>query len=808
MCDGKVGALYLKIISIILFLFGLSMAVGGVYLAYLGGSWYYLLAGIALVVISIQLFKKNPQSFKLFILLYILTVIWTSWEAGLRFWAWVPRLGVLTVLMLLVALCVPVVNSKARKSLYVGWSLVSILIFAIAMGIAFVPHNVTPVTEAVPQTPLVPADKSLTTAGDMKDGDWGVYGRDSNATRFSPLTQINPSNVDQLKKAWVYRTGALTPEGTVNVRGAETTPLKVGNAVYLCSATNDMMRLDPATGKEVWRYHSGIEWKNVRFAATCRGVDYYVSKTIPENQSCHTRIIESTINDGRWRLIAVDAETGQLCKDFGQNGQADLLEGMGRAVAGMVAEASPPPIINGVIVTNQEVLDGQRRDAPSGVIRGYSAENGQLLWAWDVKRPDRTGLPPKGETYSRGTPNSWAVMTGDDKLGLVYVPTGNAAVDYYSALRSPEENAVSSAVVALDVNTGKPRWVFQTVHKDVWDYDIGSQATLFDMPDGQGNTIPALIIPTKRGQLFVLDRRTGKPLSKVEEKPAPTYNEIKDDVRTATQPWSVDMPRMGFPDLTEKKMWGLTPLDQLYCRIKFRQARYDGEFTNPTLRQPWIEYPGNNGGIDWGSLSYNPQTGILISNWNSVPMYNQLLSRKEGDALGLKAFDDPTWKPGGGGAEGPGAQVGAPYAISVKAFDNGFTGVLCNEPPYGMITAINMHTKKVLWQKPLGTARANGPFGLPTGMPFEFGVPSNGGSISTASGLTFIAAATDNLIRAIDVNTGKTVWSDVLPAGGQATPMTYEYNGKQYLIIMAGGHHFMGTPQGDYVVAYALPDAK
>nr|WP_323808478.1 PQQ-binding-like beta-propeller repeat protein [Lysobacter enzymogenes] len=366
---------------------------------------------------------------------------------------------------------------------------------------------------------------------------------------------------------------------------------------------------------------------------------------------------------------------------------------------------------------------------------------------------------------------------------------------------------MSSAVVALDAATGEQRWVFQTVHKDVWDYDIGSQSTLMDYPGQDGRPVPAIIVPTKRGQTFVLDRRDGTPLTPVEERPAP-QGVLPGDPRTPTQPWSVGMPRLGFPDLTEQQMWGMTPLDQLYCRIQFRKARYEGEFTAPSMTRPWIQYPGYNGGSDWGSVAFDPRTGILVANWNNTPMYNQLLSREQADARGLKPIDDPEYKPGGGGAEGPGAMAQTPYGVDVHPFMVKFTNVLCNEPPYGMITAIDMHTRKVLWQRPLGTARANGPFGLPTYMPIEVGTPNNGGPIVTAGGLVFVAAATDNLIRAIDMKTGKVVWSDVLPAGGQATPMTYEANGRQYLVMMAGGHHFMQTPVGDYVVAYALPAAK
>ncbi|WP_215745364.1 MULTISPECIES: pyrroloquinoline quinone-dependent dehydrogenase [Gluconobacter] len=637
-------------------------------------------------------------------------------------------------------------------------------------------------------------------------GDWAAYGHDDSQMRYSPLSEITPQNADQLKVAFVYHTGSYPRPGQTNKWAAETTPIKVGDGLYMCSAQNDIMKLDPATGKEIWRHNINEKYEAIPYTAACKGVTYFTSSQVPEGQPCHNRILEGTLD---MRLIAVDAATGNLCEGFGNGGQVNLMQGLGESVPGFVSMTTPPPVVNGVVVVNHEVLDGQRRWAPSGVIRGYDAESGKFLWAWDVNRPDDHSQPTGNNHYSRGTPNSWAAMTGDNALGLVYVPTGNSASDYYSALRSPEENKVSSAVVALDVKTGSPRWVFQTVHKDVWDYDIGSQATLMDMPGQDGQPVPALIMPTKRGQTFVLDRRDGKPILPVEERPAPSPGVIPGDPRSPTQPWSTGFPALRVPDLKEKDMWGMSPIDQLFCRIKFRRANYTGEFTPPSVDKPWIEYPGYNGGSDWGSVSYDPQSGILIANWNITPMYDQLVTRKKADELGLMPIDDPNYKPGGGGAEGNGAMDGTPYGIVVTPFWDQYTGMMCNRPPYGMITAIDMkHGQKVLWQHPLGTARANGPWGLPTGLPWEIGTPNNGGSVVTAGGVVFIAAATDNQIRAIDEHTGKVVWSAVLPGGGQANPMTYEANGHQYVAIMAGGHHFMMTPVSDQLVVYALPDHK
>lgn len=783
----------LRLLAVSLVLLGFAFVAGGSWLIWLGGSAYYLTAGAGIAVSGVQLFRLRKSGAWLYATVFSGTVMWTAWESGLDYWGWVPRLGLMTFISFLLALLLPILKVRKKTAFTLAGTMAAI--FVVAFVLAFVPYNVTSADGPFPDKPLVAAKPSV---APQPDGDWSVYGRDNDATRYSPLDEITPRNVSQLQREWVYRTGDLPPAGQRNKWAAETTPLKVGDAVYLCSATNDLIRLDAATGREVWRYKSQVKYENVPYTAACRGVVYYKSQTTSASLPCSQRIIEATLDE---RLIAVDADTGKACETFGTHGQVDLMVGMGRSVPGFVAEPSPPTVVNGVIVTNQEVLDGQRRWAPSGVIRGYSAETGKFVWAWDVKRPHDHAEPSPGKSYSRGTPNSWTIMVGDDKLGLVYVPTGNSAVDYYSALRSPEENAISSAIVALDARTGESRWVFQTVHKDVWDYDIASQPTLIDFPDKDGAPIPAMIVPTKRGQTFVLDRRDGAPLSPVEERPAPA-SVLAEDPLAPTQPWSVGMPRLGFGNLSERQMWGLTPLDQLYCRIKFRRARYEGEFTAPSLTRPWIQYPGNNGGSEWGSMAYDPTTGVLIANWNNTPMYNQLLTRSQADTRGLKSIDDSAFDPDGGGS---GAQAETPYGVSVGPFVMRYTNLLCSEPPYGMTTAIDMHTRQVLWQRPLGTARANGPFGLSTGLPIDLGTPNNGGPIITAGGLVFVAAATDNLIRAIDVKTGKVVWSDVLPTGGQATPMTYEINSRQFVVIVAAGHHFMQTPPGDYVIAYALP---
>ncbi|HUD43461.1 MAG TPA: membrane-bound PQQ-dependent dehydrogenase, glucose/quinate/shikimate family [Dokdonella sp.] len=794
--------LWSRMVAWVIALSGLVLALGGGYLLTLGGSGFPATIGLLMLASGVLLLRGRRAGALAYLAVFVLSLIMTLIESGDRFWGWVPRMGYVTVLAFFVALMLPLLFGEAKRGL--GWMLAAgCLLFAGGAFVgAFVPHD----SELLADAPAAPLLAGGTAAGRaaQQDNEWKAYGRDHDATRYSPLRQITTRNVGQLEVAWTYRTGDLPPPGKPNKWAAETTPIMVGGGLYLCTATNNLIKLDPTTGRELWRFDAGTRYESIPYTAACRGVTHYVSTSSAPGDACHERIVEATLD---MRIIAVDAGTGRLCQGFGNGGQVDLTQGMGDWVPGQIAVTSPPPIVNGTVVVNHQVLDNQRRWAPSGVIRGYDAETGAFKWAWDVNHPGGIWreIPGPGQQYSRGTPNSWGTMTGDDSLNMVYVPTGNSAADYYSKTRTAAENRVASSIVALDATTGEEQWVFQTVHLDAWDYDIGSQPTLFEYPGADGAAIPAMFIPTKRGQTFVVDRRTGKPLLPVEERPAPA-GDVPENPRAPTQPWSTGMPRLGFPELKEASMWGMTPFDQLYCRIKFRQAHYVGEFTPPMAPpQPWIVYPGYNGGSDWGGVAYDPNRGILVANWNATPMYERLLTRAEADARKLYAIDNPKHQPGKGGAEGPGAMEDTPYAVDVAPFIVPGLDTLCNEPPYGMITAIDMHTRKPIWQRPLGTARANGPFGIPTYMPINVGTPNNGGAALTAGDLVFVAAATDNLIRALDIGTGQELWSDVLPAGGQASPMTYAVDGKQFVVQMAGGHHFMMTPPGDYVVAYSLP---
>lgn len=797
----------LWIFGAVLALFGVAMTAGGVWLVFLGGSWYYLLAGIGMLIAGIELMRGRMAGAWWYAAVFVGTFLWTAWEAGFDYWRWIPRFGLIVVFAFILALLLP--NLQRGPSTTVARTLAGLfaLIFIAVFAMAFLPHGVTRAdwSESSPASERAEhpsgGDALGQPADAPADGDWAAYGRSNAAMRFSPLAQINPGNVDQLERAWVYRTGDL-PE---NRWGAETTPIKVDDTVYLCSARNIMIALDSASGEERWRYDPVIDDNSIPYTAACRGVTYYEvpagSGPAGSGGACSTRIFEGTL-DGR--LIAVSATTGEPCAGFGTDGQVDIKRGMGRTLPGMVSITSPPVVVRGVLVTGHQVLDGQRLDAPSGVIQGFDAVTGELRWAWDLGKPELDGRPPEGETYMRGTPNMWTIASSDEALGLVYLPMGNSAVDYWSSSRTERENEFSTSLVALDVTTGEPAWHFQTVHVDVWDYDLGSTASLVDFPTENG-VVPAIILPSKQGDVYVLDRRTGEPITGVEERPVPQGG-VEPEERTATQPYSL-YHTLQQPPLTARDMWGMSPLDQLFCRIQFQQAVYAGMYTPPVSDTHYVQYSGYNGGSDWGGIAIDPRRGVIVANYNDMPNHNRLVTREEAEKAGYAPRNE-LGKGQPGGAEGAGdPQAGAPYAIDVNAgWRVPVTKLLCKEPPYGGIRVIDLASGRTIWDRPFGLARANGPFGIPSMLPILIGTPNNGGSAVTASGLIFIAAATDNLVRAIDLETGETLWKDVLPAGGQAGPMVYEADGRQYLVIMAGGHHFMETPIGDYVIAYALPE--
>jgi quinoprotein glucose dehydrogenase/quinate dehydrogenase (quinone) len=565
--------------------------------------------------------------------------------------------------------------------------------------------------------------------------------------------------------------------------------------MFLCTAHNVLFSLDATTGQEKWRFDPQTETTNAMHMV-CRGVSYAAGDG--SGAACDGRILMATLDN---RLIALDAKTGKVCPDFGVGGTVDLTVGMGVNVAGYFYTTSPPVIIGHTAVLGAFHMDNQSNDEPPGVVRAFDTRSGKLLWAWEILEPtSRQALQP-GDLYARNTANAWTVFSADAENGLVFVPTGGPPPDYYGGSRTKAQDRYNNSVVALDVATGSVRWSFQISHHDVWDMDIASQPVVTDLDTPQGRK-QALIVPTKRGEIFTLDRLTGNPLYPVEERQVPQTH-VPGEHLSPTQPYTVGVPSFSPPHLREADMWGATIFDQMLCRIEFKKRRYEGQFTAPSLAGS-IGYPDIFGVFNWGSVAVDPERQIMFVNPTWLPYLTRLYTRAEADANGIVPFGTKsthTANPMGLHAAGyvyP--QAGTPYASAAGPFLSEL-GFPCHRPPWGEVAAVDLKTEKILWQRPFGTTRDAAPFGLS----LPLGVFSLGGAVVTRGGVAFIGAAIDNYIRAFNMRTGAELWKSRLPAGGQATPMSYVgADGRQYVVIVAGGHASMKTTQGDFVMGYAL----
>jgi quinoprotein glucose dehydrogenase len=634
-------------------------------------------------------------------------------------------------------------------------------------------------------------------------GTWGSWGGGPGGMRYSPVTQVTPDNVKDLKVAWTYRIGepslvpahptqaaevprmlakGLTPE-VHRMPALEATPILADGRLYLCSSSNRVVALDPQNGHELWSFDPKLDTTGA-VLLLCRGVSYYRDASAPQGSACASRIFTGTQDA---RLIALDARDGKPCADFGAGGTVDLKAGLGKTLPGDYGVTAPPAIIGDRVVVGGRLTEDMRTDMPAGVVRAFDAHSGALLWAWNSVAPQSAGAAADG-TYRRSTANTWSVFSVDPQRNLVFIPTGNAQVGLYGTTRDTDgRDYYASSVVALDAASGVVRWHFQTVHHDVWDYDVPSQPVLFDFPGPQG-PIPALAQPTKQGYLFILNRETGEPLIPVQERPAPQAGAVPGEHLAATQPVPAnDTYVLQRPPLTEADMWGFTPYDRGKCRELFRRYRYEGAFSPPSL-QGTITYPDNLGVMNWGSAAIDPARNLLIINTSHVATIAQLVPREEAE----QSFAKGEWLL---------AQQGTPYAARWKAMLSPW-GAPCNQPPWGELVAIDLKNGKRLWQVPLGTTRDLAPWPLW----LKLGTPNIGGPLVTAAGLTFIGATTDDFLRAFDNRTGEELWKGRLPAGPQATPMTYRLapGAKQFIVIAAGGHKYMRTKLGDYLVAFSL----
>ncbi|KNY17609.1 glucose dehydrogenase [Shinella sp. SUS2] len=764
---------------------GLVLTGGGGWLLSLGGSPYYLVTGLAFLVTAVLLLRRSGAALWLYALVILGSLGWAIWEVGFDWWQLGPRGGVIVLLglwLMLPAIRRPLGFASPTGTPYPASALplaVAVLVSVGVAGFAMTqdPHDVA---GSLP-TDVVNATPAL--GGNVPSGEWHQYGRTQYGQRYSPLDQINTENVGTLKVAWQYQTGDVKLPDDVGETTYQVTPLKIGDTLYMCTPHNWAIALDAASGKEKWKYDSNSGMNPDRQHQTCRGVTYYADPAVAAGTTCATRVYLPTSDA---RLIALDAATGDVCTSFAENGVLQLEQGMPYNPAGYYYSTSPPVITDGKIIIGGAVNDNYSTQSQSGVIRAFDVNTGALVWNWDSGNPDVTTPLPEGKVYTVNSPNSWSVFSYDDALGLVYIPLGNRVPDQLGMGRSEHVEKYASSIVALDIKTGAVRWVRQTVHHDLWDMDVPAQPALIDITR-DGATIPALVGPTKQGDIYVLDRRTGEPIIEVKEVPAPT-GAIPEDFTAPTQPVSglTFMP----PPLRERDMWGISMFDQLACRIDFLSMKYEGRYTTPSL-EGTIVYPGNFGTFNWGSVAVDPERQVMFG----MPTYLAFTSR-----LVPRDQIPPKGQGEKGSEQGLNRNEGAPYGVFMGPF-LGPLGIPCQAPPWGYVAGANLATGEIAWKHKNGTVMDMTPLPLP----FKVGVPGIGGPMITKGGVAFLGAAVDDYLRAYDLTSGRQLWEARLPAGGQATPMTYTAGDRQYVLIVAGGHGSVGTKPGDYVIAYTLP---
>lgn len=622
--------------------------------------------------------------------------------------------------------------------------------------------------------------------------DWGYYGGDVFGTHYSRLAQIDRNNVQRLEVAWTYRTGEM---GEGFRRGDkltfESTPVLAFGSLILETGTNIVIALDPETGKERWRYDPHIDRSLDYAEATSRGVTVWEDPTEGKEGPCLRRVFTGTLDA---RLIALDAMTGQPCADFGHNGAVDLTEGLRIRSRPDYLVTSPPAVFNGVVIVGSAIGDNRGTDLERGVIRAFDAVTGAPRWSFDPI-PDSplhqaAGAWNPEQSAATGGANAWSIMSVDPDRGLLFVPTGSASPDYHGGKRLGD-NRFANSLLALDAMTGTLRWAQQLVHHDLWDYDLAAQPVLVDL-DRRGSSLTGVIQATKTGMLFLFDRDTGEPLVPIAERNVP-QSTVPGEQTSPSQPFSSLPALVPHRPLTEEDAWGLTFWDRGKCRKLIKSLRNEGVFTPPDLRGS-ISWPSPLGGVNWGGIAFDTQRQRVIAAVNHLPMVVTLITPQQMEQQRASG-DYPRSEFA--------RQKGAPYAMRREPLLSPW-GLPCTAPPWGTLVSVDLRENRINWQVPLGSTEHLAPRFVPVR---NFGTPNLGGPIVTAGDLVFVAGTMDQYIRAFDVETGRELWKHPLPAGGQATPMTYRAgrDERQYVVIAAGGHGPLGVPRGDYVVAFALP---
>jgi quinoprotein glucose dehydrogenase len=621
---------------------------------------------------------------------------------------------------------------------------------------------------------------------------WSSYGGDDAGTRFAPFAAITPDNVAALEIAWTYRTGELGQNlASARNMAFEATPIFVRNTLYLSTPTNIVIALDPATGGERWRFDPRISRSTHYSEMTSRGVSSWIDEQAGADSPCAHRIFIGTLDA---RLIALDGLTGRPCAQFGGSGAIDLSQGVRIRARGEYLVTSPPAIYRDLVIVGSAVGDNSAVELPRGTVRAFDARTGAMRWSWDPLPTSDAAAREQGwdplAAARTGAANAWSIFSVDAGRGLVFIPTGSASPDFYGGERLGN-NTYANSLVALRADSGQVAWHRQLVHHDVWDYDLAAQPMLVEL-EREGKSIAAVVQATKTGMLFVFDRETGEPVFEIVERPAPA-SDVPGEATSPTQPFPATPPLVSHAAITPQNAWGLTFYDRGKCRDLIARYRSEGIFTPPSLRGS-IMSPSYVGGVNWGSLAFDAQRQLAIAAVNHVAAVVTLIPRNDFRT----ASESGAW-PGSQFT----AQEGTPYGMRREILLSPW-GLPCTPPPWGTLAAVDLRRNAIRWQVMLGSTAGKTPAFLlaPT-----LGMPNMGGPMVTASGLVFIAAATDDYLRAFHIETGRELWKAKLPAGGQATPMSYVVGNRQYVAIAAGGHGGLGTKRGDYVVAFAVNEA-
>lgn len=620
-------------------------------------------------------------------------------------------------------------------------------------------------------------------------GEWTAYGHDAFGTRYSPLNDVTRDNVAKLAVAWTYRTGET--EHTARPAKFEATPLMVDGTLFLSTPFGRAIALDPETGRERWTFDARVDHGGNWGDFANRGVSTWLDARAPTNAPCRRRIYLATVDA---RIIALDANRGTPCRDFGRDGTVDLRHGLHNSpyYAEEYQLTSPPAVINGLIVTGSSVADNNRTNAASGEVRAFDARTGALRWSWDPVPRDSTDPAWKtwrgAMAHSTGAANAWSALVADSARDLVFVPTGSASPDYFGGERLGD-NRYANSIVALRASTGKVVWHFQTVHHDLWDYDNAAPPALVTVVRN-GRRIDAVLQATKTGQLFVLNRDTGEPVFPVEERPVPAST-LFGEHASPTQPFNTALPALSPQRFSIDSTWGVSQADRDACLAQLRPLRNEGPFTPPSL-QGTLQLPSNIGGAHWGGLAYDPSRHIAIVPVNRIAAFVQLIPIDQYDTAEARRnsthLDDQYTR-----------MHGTPYVMRRRMI-KAPSGLPCTPPPWGALVAVNLETGTKLWDVPLGDPGTIKPE-LAQLSKTPLGLPNLGGPIITAGGIAFIGASMDHFLRAFDVETGRELWRGSLPGGARATPMTYRVNGKQFVVICVGGTEDWG--EGDYVLAFS-----